>query len=142
MMNLFSKGFARHIDSADGRKSLFSPPGQSAIQDRDILITEFSKQMGGKRCPAFAFVVNDDGNPPVRYQRGDTKFYLASRQRSGIGNLTKVKLTPLANIEYGMRSLGSHQNCQVVARNFNRHSLDPPSNCFFILQGFAMAKEH
>src|SRR5262249_25026997 len=40
MMNLFSKGFARHINSADRRVSLLFPSRQPTVEDCDI-VTEF-----------------------------------------------------------------------------------------------------
>src|SRR5262245_30620077 len=107
-MNLLAESFAGNIDAANRWKFLVAPFREAAIQDRDILVTEFGEGRRGECCPTFAFVVNDDGNPPVRNQFGDAKFYLASGQRSRVGNLAKVKLSSLADIEYGMRGFGSH----------------------------------
>jgi hypothetical protein len=59
--------------------------------------------MGSERCPTFAFVVHDDGNPTVRHQLGNVKFDLAPRQRSRVANLAKIELAPLTNIEYGVQ---------------------------------------
>jgi hypothetical protein len=127
MVNLFTEGFAGDIDTTDRRKSFLSPFRQSAIQDRNILVTEFPERMGCKRSSTFAFVVHDDGNPPVRHQFGDAKFDLAPRQRGRVSNLTSIELAPLTDVEYGVQSFRSHQSCQLATRNLVRHNLDPTS---------------
>src|SRR6266540_7455350 len=98
MMNLLAEGFAGYIDAADRRKSLLLPFRQSALQDGYILVIEFGEAFGSERCPASAFVVHDDWNPPVRHQFGNAKFDLAPRQRGRVANLTHVELAALTNI--------------------------------------------
>src|SRR5262245_43575630 len=124
MMNPLPEGLTGDVDAAHCRKFLLCPAQQSAVQDRDIFVTEFSEALRRERCPTFTFVVNDNGNPPVRHQFGDAKFDLAPRQRDRVSNLTSVELASLPDVEHGVQSFRSHQSGEIAARYLVRHGED------------------